>query len=80
MISTKSYLHKTYTNNNNTIQDIINNIISRFELNSEQERAFRIVENHATTTHSGRLSMYLGGMGGTGKSQVINALMQFFSD
>ena len=47
-------------------------------MNKEQERAFRIVANHAVSPQSEQLKMYLGGMGGTGKSQVIKALKQFF--
>ena len=47
-------------------------------MNTEQERAFRIVANHATMSQPGQLKMYLGGMGGTGKSQVIKALISFF--
>src|SRR5277367_1414171 len=40
--------------------------------------AFRIVANHATSRKFEQLKMYLGGMGGTGKSQVIKALINFF--
>jgi hypothetical protein len=48
-------------------------------LNAEQERAFRIVANHAVQPQTEQLKMYLGGMGGTGKSQVIKALIHFFT-
>ncbi|KIM88987.1 hypothetical protein PILCRDRAFT_47293, partial [Piloderma croceum F 1598] len=54
--------------------------ISKFMLNSEQERAFRIISNHAMMEKPDKLCMYLGGMGGTGKSQVIKALMHFFNE
>src|SRR6266704_4699669 len=47
-------------------------------LNSEQECGFRIVANHTTMAQPSQLKMYLGGMGGTGKSQVIKALISFF--
>ena len=47
-------------------------------LNTEQERAFKIIANHATKKNADQLRMYLGGMGGTGKSQVIQALMKIF--
>ena len=47
-------------------------------LNKEQERAFRIVANHATNHYSESLKMYIGGIGGTGKSQVLKALTHFF--
>jgi hypothetical protein len=48
-------------------------------LNIEQERAFRIIANHATSKHPEQLKMYLGGMAGTGKSRVIQALIEFFT-
>jgi putative protein kinase ArgK-like GTPase of G3E family len=39
---------------------------------------FRIITNHTVTPGSEQLMMYVGGMGGTGKSQVIKALMEFY--
>jgi hypothetical protein len=57
---------------------LIEDVIEKFELTSEQERAFRIIANHAVTPGSEQLIMYVCGMGGTGKSQVIKALMDFF--
>ncbi|KIM79077.1 hypothetical protein PILCRDRAFT_74715, partial [Piloderma croceum F 1598] len=61
-------------------QKLIEDVVDKFELTSEQERAFRIIANHAVTPGSdlGGLIMYVGGMAGTGKSQVIKALMDFF--
>lgn len=56
----------------------VSDIVNEFCLNSEQERAFRIVANHAVNPASEPLKMYLGGMGGTGKSQVLKALSKFF--
>jgi len=44
----------------------------------DQERAFRTVANHAVTSGSEQLMMYVGGMGGTGKLQVIKALIEFY--
>jgi hypothetical protein len=44
----------------------------------EQERAFRIVSNDAMMDGPEKLWMYLGGMGGMGKSRVIEALMMHF--
>ena len=49
-----------------------------YSLNEEQERAFRIIANHAVCQNPEQLRMYVGGMGGTGKSQVLKALSQFF--
>ncbi|KAK0432699.1 hypothetical protein EV421DRAFT_1691945, partial [Armillaria borealis] len=49
-----------------------------FKLNKEQDRAFSIVAQHAMSPISEQLRMYIGGMGGTGKSQVLKALTEFF--
>ena len=61
------------------IQDAIDGTVHKYRLNSQQEHAFCIVANHATMCESEKLKMYLGGMGGTGKSQVIKALVYFFT-
>jgi hypothetical protein len=53
--------------------EIISKTISDFSLNKEQKRAFHIVANHAAETCPEQLKMYLGGMGGTCKTQVIKA-------
>ncbi|KDQ25055.1 hypothetical protein PLEOSDRAFT_1078941 [Pleurotus ostreatus PC15] len=50
-----------------------------FCLNTEQNRAFTIVANHSVAENSGQLKMYIGGMGGTGKSQVLKALVHLFT-
>ena len=47
-------------------------------MNNEQERAFRIIANHVQSKGSPQLKMYMGGMGGKGKSRVIKALVSFF--
>ena len=57
----------------------INEMVLEFGLNKEQERAFWIVANHFVSAHKDQLKMYLGGMGGTGKSQVLAALSDFFA-
>jgi PIF1 helicase. len=44
----------------------------------DQERAFKIIAKHAVHPQKNQLKMYLGGMGGTGKSQIIKTLTQFF--
>ena len=59
--------------------DLVDLTTKDFSLNREQERAFRIIANHAISRNPEQLRMYLGGMGGTGKSQVIKALSQFFT-
>ena len=73
-----SYLSRTFVPDQPGAVNILNEVIQDFKLNLEQERAFRIVANHATIDNPTQLKMYLGGMGGTGKSQVLKALIEFF--
>ena len=72
----KSYLDKNFYLGK--ASDLINNIAQDYSLNEEQERAFKIVANHSVCQNPEQLRMYIGGMGGTGKSQVLKALSQFF--
>ena len=72
----KSYLQKDF--NGGVHQKVITESFENFNLNSEQKRAFQIIANHAVSGSGDQLKMYLGGMGGTGKSQVIKALSYFF--
>jgi len=72
----KSYLEKSFYIEG--VSHVVTDTVKKFSLNTEQERAFRIIANHAISKDSGQLHMYLGGMGGTGKSQVIKALSWFF--
>lgn len=58
--------------------DLKDLVIKRFNLNVEQSRAFGIVADHASVPQRVPLRMYMGGMGGTGKSEVINSLALFF--
>jgi hypothetical protein len=74
----KEYIDKMFNGASPADSNIINDTITDYLLNSEQERAFRIISNHATINNPEKLCMYLGGMGGTGKSQVIKALMKFY--
>src|SRR6267378_4365561 len=75
----RSYLQKSFKAQSETAQKLIEGVVEKFELTSDQERAFRIIANHAVTPGSEQLIMYVGGMAGTGKSQVIKALMNFFT-
>ena len=43
----RSYLQKNFKAQAEAAQKLIEDVIETFELNSEQERAFRIVANHA---------------------------------
>ena len=76
----QKYLTKDFKAKSKAAQDLINTTAQKFSLNSEQERAFRIVANHAVQPQTEQLKMYLGGMGGTGKSQVFKALICFFEE
>ena len=72
----KSYLDKNFQAGK--ASDLIDATVQDYSLNEEQERAFRIIANHAVCQNHEQLCMYIGGMGGTGKSQVIKALSHFF--
>ena len=60
-------------------REIISKTIHDFSLNKEQKRAFAIIANHASDILPDQLKMHLGGMGGTGKTQVIKALISMFN-
>ena len=75
-----SYLSRKFVPDQPGAINVLESVIQTFKLNSEQERAFRIVANHATIYNPTQLKMYLGGMGGTGKSQVLKALVEFFKE
>ncbi|KAJ7305396.1 hypothetical protein DFH08DRAFT_668110, partial [Mycena albidolilacea] len=72
------YFTKFFRAKSKKAQSAIDSISTEFKLNTEQERAFRLVANHAVDDSAPPLRMYLGGVGGTGKSQVIKALITFF--
>ncbi|KAF7793558.1 hypothetical protein EIP86_004672, partial [Pleurotus ostreatoroseus] len=76
----QGYFTKTYKPNDAHDVDLIADTISKFSLNEEQTRAFSLVANHATTSCGEQLLMHLGGMAGSGKSQVIRALTHFFAE
>jgi hypothetical protein len=59
-------------------QEAIETISIQFELNKEQDCAFHIVANHACSPDSEQLKMNIAGMAGTGKTQVLKALVEFF--
>jgi len=75
-----SYLSQKFVPDQPGAINVLKSVIQHFKLNIEQERAFRIVANHATINNPTQLKMYLGGMGGTGKSQVLKALIEFFKE
>ncbi|PVG02890.1 hypothetical protein CPB86DRAFT_696003, partial [Serendipita vermifera] len=55
-------------------------IIDKYALNQEQSQAFRLIVEHSSDSRRGiaPLRLYLGGMGGTGKSRVIQSLCEYF--
>ena len=74
----RSYLQKSFKAQSETDQKLIGVVVDKFELTSDQERAFNIIANPAVTPGSEQLIMYVGGMADTGKSQAIKTLMDFF--
>ncbi|OJT07088.1 ATP-dependent DNA helicase PIF1 [Trametes pubescens] len=66
--------------NTPSVDETIEGIVVEFGLNSneEQERAFRIVADHVKSG-SRQLMMYIAGVGGTGKTHVIKAVLKLFS-
>jgi hypothetical protein len=59
---------------------LIEDVVEKFQLTSDHERAFRIIVNHAVTPGSEQLMTYVGGMGGTEKLQVIKTFAYTFHD
>ena len=52
--------------------------IEEFNMNTKQERAFRLIASHSQSKAFPQLKVYIGGMDGTGKLRVIKALVSFF--
>ncbi|KAI0056168.1 hypothetical protein BV25DRAFT_1762834, partial [Artomyces pyxidatus] len=73
-----AYLFKKFKAKKKEDQTAIEATVDAFTLNDEQERAFKIIANHSVDESAQQLKMYIGGMAGTGKSQVIKALISFF--
>ena len=59
-------------------QKTVDSVSNKFDLNKEQDRAFRIVANHACSPDSEQLKMNIAGMAGTRKTQVFKSLVEFF--
>ncbi|KIM40839.1 hypothetical protein M413DRAFT_72331, partial [Hebeloma cylindrosporum] len=73
-----SYFRQNFKSKKSKVNSILDEVIASYSLNKDQERAFRIVANHAATVNPLQLKMFLNGMAGTGKTQVIKALMEMF--
>ena len=80
LVNRKYVLSSRIRASNKQSQQFIKDTIKLFSLNKKQECAFRIVANHAVKPTGEHLKMYLGRMAGTGKSQVIKALIYFFAE
>jgi hypothetical protein len=76
----RSYFFPTADNTSESAINLKALVIKNFRLNEEQSRAFGILADHASSPQLMPLHMYLGGMGGTGKSQVIRAIIYFFQE
>ncbi|KAF6741383.1 hypothetical protein DFP72DRAFT_833742, partial [Ephemerocybe angulata] len=74
-----SYLSKDFVPPQEKWSDLMDRVIGDFSLNEGQQKAFRIIANHALCIDPRQLLMHLGGLGGTGKSTVIKALCAFFN-
>lgn len=65
------------------LQDVhlkhVHDTATTFTLNSEQLLAFCIIARHLHHHEKKPLRMYLGGIGGTGKSTVVRALIHFLT-
>ncbi len=70
--------HLAKSKHDSSHNDMLSEVSTQFSLNKEQDGAFHIVAQHAVSTIPEQLRMYIGGMGGTGKSQVIKALTEYF--
>ena len=73
-----SYFQQSFRTKKSEVNSILNDVIRSYKLNDAQERAFRIVAHHAATINPLQLKMLLNGMAGTGKTQVIKALIEMF--
>lgn len=77
-IVSSTFLSKDYRPPEGGWGVLMQKVILDYRLNPGQEKAFRIIANHACTIAPTQLLMHLGGMGGTGKSTVIKSLCAFF--
>ncbi len=63
----------------NQLQDILDDVSTKFSLNQKQRKAFYLVGENVMKRYNGfateQILLYLGGAGGTGKTRVIEALV-----
>ena len=60
------------------INKSITDIIKQYKLNFKQQKAFKLFIDPVINNSLPQRIIYLGGEGGTGKSQVIHAITEFF--
>ncbi|KAK0235583.1 hypothetical protein EDD85DRAFT_791055 [Armillaria nabsnona] len=70
--------HLMHSQHDDTEELVVSWVKEEYVLNEEQQRAFRIVTQHADNPATDQLTMYIGGMGGTGKMRVLNTLTAYF--
>lgn len=58
--------------------DLVGVIGQKRMLNPEQRRAFAIVAIHEDEANGNNIMMYVGGAAGTGKSEVVKAIQEYF--
>ncbi|KAJ3477191.1 hypothetical protein NLI96_g10640 [Meripilus lineatus] len=73
----RQYSHENFTNM--LPLHIIQEIQKDFSLNKGQLRAYDLIVNHLNRPPHPPLRMYLGGIGGTGKSRVIKSLIAYLA-
>ena len=63
----KSYMSHLFVSK--VWQESIDSVSAEYSLNSEQDCAFRLVANHASSPDSDQWKMYTAGMAGMGKTK-----------
>jgi hypothetical protein len=64
----KKYIDQMFRPSSKVDVQLLTNVIKEFWLNTKQERACHIIVNHGVISNPKMLNMYLGRVGGTGKS------------
>lgn len=70
--------HLVWSQHNDSDEVVILQVETDYGLNAEQQWVFCIVMQHVSSPGADQLKMYVGGMGGTGKTHVLNALTAYF--
>ncbi|KAH9848474.1 hypothetical protein C2E23DRAFT_699536, partial [Lenzites betulinus] len=68
------------SNERHDIEYLIEKVVEEMQLasNAEQEQAFRTIAAHVGQSGADQLLMYIAGVGGTGKTHVIKAVLKLF--